>query len=121
MNIRGLLERLKNYDGIEDELEVILSNNEEELHIWEGYFSAIFDNAPLEGKWRGFTRDYQEDKGAYGSEGRVFLIDVEEYLEDMLQYEQCVFTQDTREVYESIKSLLIQSRDKHQGVKMVVN
>ena len=63
-------------------------NPEFNIHIWEGYFSSIFDDPPLHGLgWHGFTRDYQEEKGAFDfANVQEEILNPMEYLEDILQY-----------------------------------
>lgn len=88
-DIRNLINNYKFYDGFEDEPEIILSilnHKEYNIHIWEGYIDGIFSNAPLNQKqWTGFTKDYQENLGAFCST-KEQEINPTEYLEDIQSY-----------------------------------
>ncbi len=108
--------------------EIILSlkeNPEFNLHIWDAYFSDIFCNPPLHGMgWHGFTRDRNEFKGAYSdaNDNRIELPDLEEYLQDMLQYAKKQFRfEETSQVFELIADLLRYAMATGQTVVMEVS
>lgn len=92
------------YQGYEGEPEVELTAENpdtERLHIWEGYFDDIFGSAsfPMD-EIKGFTRDYLLDEGAFSDDGEAVLTDLQEYLEDMKQYQHYKFRyEDTAEVF----------------------
>ena len=99
------------YIGFEGEEEVMLSvidKNMETLHIWEGYFSDIFCDPPLDGKgWHGFTRDYHQFEGAFDSNEEVIITDLQEYIDDLEFYKNRKFNfEETKEVYNLIYSWL---------------
>ena len=123
--------RLKNnMEYCEEDLydtEIILSLKESpefNLHIWDAYFSDIFSPSIISGEtWHGFTRDYHEIKGAYSDENdnRIELPDLEEYLQDMLQYAEKQFRfEETSEVFELIADLLRYAMATGQTVVMEV-
>ena len=108
--------------------EIILSLREDpnfNLHIWEGYIDDIFDHPPLHGLgWHGFTRDYQEFKGAFSddNDNKIELPDLEEYLTDMLQYAEKEFRfEETSEVFELIADFLRYAIATGQTVVMEVS
>ena len=80
------------------------------LHLWDAYFYDIFGHPVLDGKgWYGFTRDYCERKGAWGfpSLEPVEILDLHEYLYDMLQYSQKQFEiEETKVVFELVADFL---------------
>lgn len=84
----GRLKNNEQYCAWWPEREVVLSlkeNTEFNLHIWDGYFAEIFEDAIFTGEpWVGFTRDYQEDKGGWDKATEIENID--EYIWDMLRY-----------------------------------
>lgn len=113
----GKIENYKFYEGFEGEEEVEFSRNDENmetLHIWEGYFSDIFCEPPLDGKgWLGFTRDYNQFEGAF-DDGEAIITDLQEYIDDLKIYENRKFKfEETKEVYELIYSWLIEAQKNH--------
>ena len=114
MDIGTLKNNYKYYDNsYYPETEVILVLKESpdfNIHIANLYFSDIVDCPPLHGKgWHGFTRDYQEGKGAYATlnDNKAEISDLHEYLYDMLQYSQKQFRyEETKEVFELIADFL---------------
>ena len=124
--------RLKNNRVYNEEdmcdTEIILSLKEDpnfNLHIWEGYFRDIFGHPFLHGLgWHGFTRDYQEFKGAFSddNDNKIELPDLEEYLTDMLQYAEKEFRfEETSEVFELIADFLRYAIATGQTVVMEVS
>jgi hypothetical protein len=101
MDIGKLKNNYKFYEGFEGETEIILSildHREFNLHIWEGYIDEIFSNALLnQQKWIGFTRDYQEDDGAFG-DMEEHNIDAKEYLEDIKTYYNFPLSKECNEI-----------------------
>ncbi len=101
----AVTEKLKNnyefYDGFEGEKEIILfiaEHREYNIHIWDGYIDDIFSNVSLnQEKWIGFTRDYQEDIGAFG-DMEEHKIDAKEYLEDIKAYQSKPLPKDCTKV-----------------------
>ena len=79
------------YDGFEPETEITLicvEKPEYNLHIYEGYFSDFFGSPSLDdNEWNGFTRDYQKMERSFGDCDEYILIDVKEYLDDLLTYQ----------------------------------
>lgn len=76
------------YDGYEGETKIVLSfQDNQTVHIWEGYFDDIFDTPPLDGNgWRGFTRDYHQIEGIFSENGNVVELCPAEYLADLILY-----------------------------------
>lgn len=86
MDIGNQKNNMTFYRGYEGEKEVIITANDCVIHIWDGYFSDIFGNPLMRnGKWSGFTRDYNESINSYG-ECVEWAIDPQEYLEDLMLY-----------------------------------
>lgn len=54
----------KFYEGYEGEPLIILAI-EDKIYIWDGYFEYIFGNPSLKVDWKGFTRDYNQQEGAF--------------------------------------------------------
>jgi len=111
----GKIENYKFYEGFEGEEEVEFSTKSEKmetLHIWEGYFSDIFCEPPLDGKgWHGFTRDFNQCEKAFGDESESVITDLQEYIEDLKSYENRKFRfEETKEVYELICSWLTEAQ-----------
>ena len=105
----GRADNYKYYEGFEGEPEFTITIPETDdppAHIWIGYIEDIFDNADLsDGGWKGLTRDYQENTGIF-SNGNYTVTDMEEYLNDTMQYKDTDFQYDeTSDVLE----LLIQT------------
>lgn len=124
-DIGWLKDNYKYYDGFEGEAEVVLRIKEEptiDIHIWRGYFGSIFGDPLLHGLgWYGFTRDYNELKGAFGLWGdeEAELSNLEEYLQDMMQYKGKDFRfEDTREVFNLIIEFLQYAINTKQTVIM---
>ena len=121
-DIGKLKDNYEYYEGFEGEEEVMLSlkeNLECNIHVWEGYFSDIFDDPPLHGLgWHGFTRDYQECRNAFGiASNNAEILNLREYLEDMMQYKDKKFRfEETREVFELIADFLKYAIDTKQTV-----
>lgn len=93
--------------------EVILSLKEApefNLHIWDLYFDDIFNNSLFKEREKsGFTRDFQEGKGAFSDENQNYaeLQNPEEYLADLLQYTEKEFEfKETNEVFQLIANFL---------------
>jgi len=114
----------KFYKGFEDEPEIEFFTIDREmttLHIWEGYFGDIFDNAPLHGLgWHGFTRDYQQLEGAFafGADATV-ITNLKEYYDDLKYYKNTDFELDnTKKVYELLCSWFEEVMEK--GYKEIV-
>ena len=112
-------------DFCDDEIILMLKENPEfNLYIWEGYFDDIFGEPPLNGLgWRGFTRDVCEFAGAFSrknGEGTE-LSDLEEYLSDLLEYEDKSFRfPETREVFNLVADFLRYAIETNQTVFMQV-
>lgn len=130
MDIGRLKNNTKFYDCEEYmyDTEIILSLKEDpnfNLHIWDGYVMDIFDAPPLHGLgWHGFTRDYQEFKGAFSddNDNKIELTDLKEYLTDLLQYEKKQFDfEATQEVFELIADFLRYAIATGQTVVMEVS
>ena len=103
MDVGRLNNNTEFYDGYEGEPEVILSileKQEYNLHIWDGYFLFIFGAPSQNGEgWKGFTRDYNQMERSFGNRSYV-IGNVEEYLEDLLQYSKQDFeTEETAACY----------------------
>lgn len=68
MDIGKLENNASFYEGYEDEPEVFLSIKDMPelcVHIWDGYFEDIFSDPHVGiNGWTGFTRNYQEGRGA---------------------------------------------------------
>ena len=107
MDIGTLINNSIFYDGYEGEPEVelfIAENPEINIHIWGGYISDIFDKPVFsDEEWTGFTRDYQQEIGTY--DARDVAINVEEYLDDLINYEDKHFR------YEETSNCFILLRD----------
>ncbi len=122
------IEKLKNnydfYEGFEGETEIILSlqdHREYNLHIWDGYIDEIFSNAPLNQKeWTGFTRDYQEDIGAFGDMEEHEII-IKEYLDDIKGYLDYDLSNECTNVCNLIINFLQFALDKHYSVVLYVS
>ena len=122
--------KLKNnyeyYEGFEGEEEVMLllkENPEFNIRVWEGYISDIFDDPPLHGLgWEGFTRDYQERKGAFGiASNKSEILNLREYIEDMMQYKDKKFRfEETPEIFELIADFLEYAMGTKQTVVVKV-
>ena len=111
----GRIDNDKFYEGFEGEEEVELSTSDENmetLHIWEGYFSDIFCEPPLDGNgWYGFTRDYNQCEGAFGDDGGAIITNLQEYIDDLKIYKNRKFDyEETKEVYELICSWLNEAK-----------
>ncbi len=95
MDIGNLKNNTSFYDGYEGEPEIVLSileNKDYNLHFWEGYFDDIFSNPSLDGNgWKGFTRDIHQMEGIFNDNVTSTAIDVVEYLDDLLLYENKSF------------------------------
>ena len=98
-------------DGGDDIILKIKEDPTTIIYISESYFYEIFGDPPLHGLgWHGFTRDYQEHKGAfdYFENGNVAeMTNPMEYLEDMMQYKDKSFRyEETSEVFDLIADFL---------------
>lgn len=122
--------RLKNnnsfYAGYEDEGEVTLSLKdlpEYCIHIWEGYFEDIFGKPlPYNGGWSGFTRDYQECKGAFGSEAFEYIQNISEYLSDLGQYEGRSFQyEETGDCHRLLIAFLRLAKEKKSSIVVTLS
>ena len=123
MNVENLKNNYKYYEGYEEEEEIILkikNNPYINIHIWCGYFDQIFEKANLDGTgWKGFTRDYHQDEGAYAED--KYEIDINEYKEDLLQYKDKEFKfEETKEVYNLMLEFLEYASNHNETVIMEV-
>ena len=123
MNVENLKNNYKYYEGYEEEEEIILkikSNPSINIHIWCGYFNQIFEEPNLDGTgWKGFTRDYHQDEGAYAED--KYEIDINEYKEDLLQYKDKEFKfEETKDVYNLILEFLEYASNHNETVIMEV-
>ena len=107
MNTDQLRNNHKFYNGFEDEDEIVLSlekKPEISIHVWSGYLDDILREPTFDGPgWKGLTRDYHQLKGAFGTES-VILVYPEEYLADLQQYKERIFTE--RETEEVLQLLI---------------
>ena len=108
MDIGKINDNYDFYKGYEGEPEIIITVNNASLHIWEGYLEDIYGNPPLDGAgWIGFTRDIHQIEGIFANEESSLKIDAEEYLKDLLLYQNAEFRYDeTSDVYKLIKNWL---------------
>lgn len=111
MGIGKQTDNHKFYDGYEDEPEIVFSTETEKLetlHIWDGFFDDIFREPSLDGKgWNGFTRDYHQCEGAFGEEGEMVILNIQEYIDDLNVYKNRNFDyEETENVYRLICSWL---------------
>ena len=111
------------YDGFEifyePEIELFIAENPElNIHIWDGYFSDIFDTPEFNGnEWKGFTRDYQQEVGTY--EEKNVTIDIEEYLLDLMNYKNKHFRfEKTQECYKLLCDFLKYAKNNNKTVKV---
>ena len=96
------------YDGYEGETRIVLSiQDNQTVHIWEGYFDDIFDTPPLDGNgWKGFTRDYHQIEGVFSENEKAVELCPEEYLSDLILYKNKDFDfEETIQVVELMISL----------------
>ncbi len=121
MDIQRLKNNRKHYEiGVEwAEPKVILSLKESpeyNLHIWDGYFVAIFGEPIFaDENWVGFTRDYQEGVGAW--EKVMEIENIDEYIWDMLRYKDRKFDwEETPEVFNLIIDFLTYAKQTGQTV-----
>lgn len=118
MDIGNLKNNYTYYEGYEGEGEIVLYiEDDQAIHIWEGFFDDIYDAPSLDGNgWKGFTRDWHQFEGAFSEDGGVYEIDDPiEYLEDLMLYEEKTFDFDeTKDVFNLIASLL--EKAKREGV-----
>ncbi len=122
----GNLPNYKFYDGYEGEPEVVLNICEKEemsLHIWEGYFEDVFENALLNGDgWSGFTRDVQQCERTFAGDGASVCIDIDEYLTDLRSYRGCAFEfKETAECLELICDFLTEAKQMNYSVQVSVS
>lgn len=118
----GKLKNNEQYCAWWPEPEVVLSlkeNPEFNLHIWNGYFADIFENAIFtDNLWVGFTRDYQEDKGGWDKASEIENID--EYIWDMLRYKEKkyapIWQKCVPEVFDLIIDFLTYAKQTNQTV-----
>ncbi|MBR5479743.1 MAG: hypothetical protein IKU84_06155 [Clostridia bacterium] len=115
MNIGQTLHHTKYYDGYEGCGEIELTARGTSLpvlHIWEGYFSEIFDNPPLDGQgWCGFTRDYNQCEGTFNNHEPQRISNLQEYIDDMSRRkEDCWELSETEAVYNLILKWLISAK-----------
>lgn len=119
MDIGNLKNNYTYYDGYEGENEIILIlENEQALHIWEGYFDDIFDSPSLDGTgWKGFTKDYHQCERIFSENTDIYQIDCREYLDDLMQYKKKSFDFDeTIDVLNLIISLLERAIEENVSV-----
>ncbi len=118
----GKLKNNEQYCAWWPEPEVVLSlkeNPEFNLHIWNGYFAEIFEDAIFtDNLWVGFTRDYQEDKGGWDKATEIENID--EYIWDMLRYKEKkyapIWQKCVPEVFDLIVDFLTYAKQTNQTV-----
>ena len=120
MDIGKLKNNNKYYEGYEGEVEIRISLEEKPeycIHIWDGYFENIFgETIPGDGPWFGFTRDYQECVGAFGS-GQGRIEDIDEYLRDLRQYEDMKFSyEETGSCLKLLKDFLQYAKANNEAV-----
>lgn len=113
----GKMNNYKYYTGYDYEPEVILESDNpqmEILHIWDGFFTFIFGDAESDGNgWNGFTKDYNQCEGAFGDDEEDVITDLQEYIDDMKQYETKQFKfKETKEVYNLLCSWLKEANEK---------
>ncbi len=106
------------YEGYEGEPELVLSSEQDEMHIWDGYMNDIFGNpVQTDDGWTGFTRDYNEFTGPYADDCIECALDVAEYLKDALQYRAHNFEyEETKDVLETIIAWLKQKQENGEDV-----
>ena len=107
MNTDQLRNNHKFYNGFEDEDEIVLSlekKPEISIHVWSGYLDDILRKPTFDGPgWKGLTKDYHQLKGAFGTDSAI-LVHPEEYLADLQQYKERIFTE--RETEEVLQLLI---------------
>lgn len=126
MGIGPLIDNYKYYEGFEgeDELVLCISTQQDKcIHVWCGYLDDILREPVLDGTgWKGFTRDYHQLEGAFAENGKTIDIEPEEYLEDLLQYENRSFSAyETSEVFDLIVAFLKYAVNEHLKVSMRVS
>lgn len=116
MDIGNLKNDYTYYNGYEDENEVILIiENEQALHIWEGYFDDILETPNLDGKgWKGFTKDYHQCEGIFSENNEICRIEPHEYLDDLMQYKEKSFEFDETKDVLSLIILLLEKAVKEK-------
>ena len=86
------------YSGYEGENEIILTvttENKITIHIWDGYFENIFGSPIITNTdWKGFTKDYQERVRTFSCTDIPIIVEPTEYLLDMKQYINNYFSYD---------------------------
>lgn len=93
------------YTGYEGEPEIVISFQEHEVHIWEGYFEDIFSNPEsTDTGWNGFTRDYNELVNTFDDDSIECAIMPAEYLADLLLYSNHDF--EYGETHDVLKKLI---------------
>ena len=115
-NLKNNYKYYKGYEG-EEEISFVLKEDPSiNIHVWCGYFEEIFYEASLDGSgWKGFTRDYHQDEGAYAED--KYEIDINEYKEDLLQYKDKEFKfEETKEVYNLILEFLEYALNQNETV-----
>ncbi len=118
----GKLKNNEQYCAWWPEPEVVLSlkeNPEFNLHIWNGYFAEIFEDAIFTNEpWVGFTRDYQEGKGGWDKASKIENID--EYIWDMLRYKEKkyapIWQKCVPEVFDLVIDFLTYAKQTNQTV-----
>ena len=111
------------YEGYEGEKEIIISLPEMVYHIWDGYFGDIFENPQLtENGWIGFTRDYNEFINAFEDDCIEVAVDSEEYLRDLLLYQNQSFSyKETKDVLNCLITIMQTAKEKQMCVLVRVN
>lgn len=125
--MRNIKQFIHNYDyfddrfGGEDALTLTLKEKPDYcIHIYSGYIYSIHENPQvgIDGIWKGFTKDTQEFARSFG--GKAVEIDLDEYIEDLLLYQDVDFTQvdvkETQEVYNLILDFLKFAKELNQTV-----
>ena len=128
MDITRLKNNYEYYSDAEINTEVVISLQEDEdynIHIDEKFFGDIFMFSPAAGDvWKGFTRDYQEQVGAWDFKlgNKAKLIDLDEYISDMLYYtDKLTKFEETGEVFDLILDFLTYAKQTGQTVIVEVS
>ena len=111
------------YEGYEGEKEVIISLPDIVYHIWDGFFEDIFGSPKTtDDGWIGFTRDYNEFINAFEDDCIECAIDPEEYLRDLILYQNQSFSyNETVDVLDCLIALMSRSKELQICVLVKVN
>lgn len=116
---------LKNlYGSFEGEPEIIFFrlDNQASIHLWDGIIVDMMSFFNFEEfKWIGLTRDWQEDIHAFEKgEYNIPYDDLDEYIEDLLQYQNCKFKfKETPESYQTILEFFLWAKKDKQDIIMI--